>query len=124
MSRRTDRPPSPSSPFSAPERELIRRELDLYFGQHPSLAEGLFLRSWHGGPQKGEPQIPPPVRSMLERGLVEIQPGRIGYRAVFTEAGLAALRQLVQDRRAMDPVHFAHLRRELVLDAPEDTAGG
>src|SRR3954469_24927564 len=122
MSRRVDRLPSPS-PFSAAERELIRRELDLYFGQHPSLAEGLFLRSWRGGPNRGEPKIPPPVRSMLERGLVEIQPGRIGFRAVFTEAGLAALRQLMQDRRAMDPVRFAHLRRELGLDAPEEEAG-
>src|SRR3954447_10637240 len=121
-SRRADQVPSPS-PFSAAERELIRRELDLYFGQYPSLAEGLFLRSWRGGPQKGEPKIPPPVRSMLERGLVVIQPARIGFRAVFTEAGLAALRQLVQDRRAMDPVRFAHHRRELGLDAPEEAAG-
>jgi hypothetical protein len=61
---------------------------------------------------------------MLERGLVEIQPGPIGFRAVFTEAGLAALRQLLQDRRVMDPVRFAHLRRDLGLDAPEDAAGG
>ena len=113
-----------SSPFSAAERELIRRELDVYFGQHPSLAEGLFLRTWRGGPQKGEPKLPPPVRSMLARGLVEIRPGRIGFRAVFTEAGLAALRQRLRGRRAMDPVRFAHLRRELGLDAPEDAAGG
>ncbi len=96
--------------------------MGLHFGQYPSAAEGLFLRSWRGGPQKGEPKIPPPVRSMLERSLVEIQPGRIGFRAVFTAAGLAALRQLAQDRRAMDPVRFAHLRRELGLDAPEDAA--
>ncbi len=114
----------PSSPFTAEERELIRREMVMRFGQHPSLAEGLFLRSWRGGAQKGEPKIPPPVRSMLERGLVEIQPGRIGFRAVFTAAGLTALRQLVLDRRAMDPVRFAHLRRELGLDAPEEVASG
>ena len=38
-------------------------------------------------------------------------------RAFFTEAGLAALRQLVLDRRAMDPERFAHLRAELGLDA-------
>jgi hypothetical protein len=35
---------------------------------------------------------------------------------------LAALRQLLQDRRAMDPVRFAHLRRELGLEVPEDAA--
>jgi hypothetical protein len=36
--------------------------------------------------------------------------------AVFTEAGLEALRRLLRDRRAMDPARFAHLRRELGLD--------
>jgi len=54
---------------------------------------------------------------MLERGLVELRPGAIGPRAVFTEAGLEALRRLLRDRRAMDPARFAHLRRELGLDA-------
>ena len=53
---------------------------------------------------------------MLGRGLVEVRPGPIGHRAVFTEAGLAALRRLLRDRRAMDPARFAHLRRELGLD--------
>src|SRR5215207_8231902 len=110
MSRRPDRPPCP---FTAPERELIRREMGLRFGQHPRLAEGLFLRTWRAGPHKGKPKLPPAVRSMLERGLVEVRPGRMGFRAVFTEAGLAALRQLMPDRRAMDPARFAHLRREL-----------
>ena len=69
MSNRADRPPSPS-PFSAAERELIRHEMGLRFGQYPSLADGLFLRTWRAGPSKGEPKIPPAVRSLLERGLV------------------------------------------------------
>ena len=64
------------------------------------------------------------MRSLLERGLVEVRPGRYGPRAFFTEAGLAALRQLLRDRRAMDPARFAHLRRELGLEAPEEAAGG
>jgi hypothetical protein len=38
-------------------------------------------------------------------------------------AGLVALRQLLLDRRAMDPARFAHLRRELGLDDTADTAG-
>ncbi len=106
----------PPSPFTAAERDLIRLEMGMRFGQHPRLADGLFLRTWRGGPQKGEPKVPPPVRSMLERGLVELRPGAIGPRAVFTEAGLEALRRLLRDRRAMDPARFAHLRRELGLD--------
>jgi hypothetical protein len=110
------------SPFTAAERELIRREMGLHFGQYPSLADGLLLRTWRGGPQKGEPKLPPAVRSMLERGLVELRTERSGPRAFFTEAGLTALRQLLQDRRAMDPVRFAHLRQELGLDMPDNAA--
>jgi hypothetical protein len=119
MGSRADHPPSP---FTAPERDLIRLEMGMHFGQYPSLAEGLFLRTWRGGPHKGEPKVPPTVRSMLERGLVELRPGRMGPRAMFTEAGLAALRQLVLDRRAMDPARFAHLRQELGLDTLEEAA--
>ena len=44
-------------------------------------------------------------------------PWEDGPRAVFTEAGLRELRLLLQDRRAMDLERFAHLRRELGLDA-------
>jgi hypothetical protein len=119
MASQADRPPSP---FSAEEREFIRREMTVRFGQPPSLADGMFLRTWRGGPQKGGPKVPPAVRSMLERGLVELGPGQFGHRAFFTEAGLAALRVLLADRRAMDPARFAHLRRELGLDAAEDAA--
>src|SRR5689334_8579534 len=99
--------PLPSS-FTAAERELLRRELGVHFGQYPRLADGLLLRSWRGGPHAGEPKLPPTERT--------------GPRVFLTEAGLAALRQLRQDRRAMDPARFGHLRRELGLDAPEDAA--
>jgi hypothetical protein len=40
-------------------------------------------------------------------------------RAILTEAGIRELRALLEDRRAMDPERFAHLRRELGLDAGE-----
>ena len=99
---------------------MIRREMGLHFGQYPRLADGLLLRTWRGGPHKGEPRLPPAVGSMLERGLVEVRAWRFGPRAFFTEAGLTALRRLLRDRRAMDPVRFAHLRQELGVDAPED----
>ena len=73
---------------------------------------------------RGEPKIPPAVHSLLERGLVEVRPGRSGPRAFFTEAGLTALQLLLRDRRAMDPARFAHLRRELGIEVPEDGAVG
>ena len=117
----TDPSERPASPLTAPERELIRREFCQIFGGFPSLADGIFLRTWRGGPQAGQPKVPPAVRSMLERGLVEVRPDRRGPRALFTAAGLAALRQLAQDRRGLDPVRFAHVRRELGLE-PDDGA--
>jgi hypothetical protein len=118
MSRHTTPEPSP---FTPQERDLIRRELCQHFGQDPRAADGFLLRTWRSGPQAGQPKLPPAVASLLERGLVEIQPGR-GPRAVFTSAGLAALRRLLLDRRAMDPARFAHLRRELGLKGVEDGA--
>jgi hypothetical protein len=43
VSTLADRPPSP---FTAAERELIQREMSMRFGQHPSLADVLFLHIW------------------------------------------------------------------------------
>ena len=103
---------SPSS-FAAPERDLLRRELCRHFGQDPSIADGIFLRTWRTGQRRNQPRIPPAVRSMMERGLIELRTTSRGPRAFFTEAGLAALRQLLLDRRVMDPERFAHLRAEL-----------
>src|SRR3712207_1981436 len=110
-------PERSKSPFNPAERELIRLELMPRFGQEPQLANGLFLRTWRAGLHKGEPKIPKVIQGMLERGLVEIRPNPMGrHAAFFTETGLEALRQLLQDRRAMNPERFAHLRRELGMD--------
>src|SRR3954462_12800169 len=106
-------PRRPTSPFIQQERDLIRLELMPRFGQEPELANGLFLRTWRGGPQKGEPKIPKAMQGMLDRGLLEIRTNPMGRQAAFfTEAGLAALRLLLEDRRAMDPERFDHLRRQ------------
>ena len=107
----------PAAPFTAAERELLRRELCRHFGQDPRIAGGIFLRTWRGGERRNQPKIPPAVQGMVERGLVELRTTSRGPRAFFTETGLVALRQLVLDRRAMDPERFAHLRAELGLDA-------
>ena len=105
--------------FTARERELIRHEMGLHFGQYPRLADGIFLRTWRGGPQKSEPKIPPAVRTMMDRRLVEIRNTERGPRAFFTEAGLQELRRLLLDRRDMDPARFAHLRREVGLESDD-----
>ena len=105
------------SSFTPQERDLIRLEMGMRFGQYPELANGLFLRTWHSGPHKGEPKIPKAIQTMIDRGLVEIRRNPMGRQAAFfTEARLEALRQLLRDRRIMDPERFAHLRQELGLD--------
>ena len=114
--------PAPS-PFTAPERDLIRREFCRHFGQYPAIADGIFLRTWRDGERRGRPKIPPAVQTMLERGLVEIRTTNQWPRAFFTEAGLAALRQLVMDKRATDPERFAHLRAELGVDGVGEGLG-
>lgn len=111
-------------PFDARERELIRREFAVHFGQPPSLANGILLRTWRGGPARGEPKLPAAVQSMLARGLVEIRPGRYGMRAFFTAAGIAGVKALLADARRMDPEAYAHLREELGFPpATENTEG-
>ena len=109
----------PSSPFDAAERALLRREFFPRFGQAPSVADGIWLRTWRSGEKAGQPKIPPAVASMLARGLLELQPatGPGGVCAYFTEAGYAALRLLAQDRRALDPKQYGHVRQELGLEA-------
>src|SRR4051795_13541028 len=100
-------PRQSTSAFTPAERDLIRLELMPWFGQEPELANGLFLRTWRDGPQKGQPKIPKAIQSMLDRGLVEIRPNPMGRAAAFfTEAGLGGLRLLLQDRRVMDQERF------------------
>jgi hypothetical protein len=112
-------PRQPTSSFTPQKRELIRLELMPRFGQEPDLANGLFLRTWRAGPQKGQPKIPKAIQSMLDRGLVRIGANPTGRAAAFfTEIGLEGLRLLLQDRRAMDPERYVYLRRELGVGDP------
>jgi hypothetical protein len=108
--------PLPLPPFNTVECNLLRHEFLVRFGQAPSLADGIWLKAWHGGPKAGQAKVPAAVASMLDLGLVEIGPDSIGFRARLTPAGIAALRLLAQDRRALDPKQYAHIREELGID--------
>ena len=99
------------------------------FGQAPRLADGMWLRTCKGGPQVGQPKVPPAIRSMMDRDLVTIELVRPGARAYFTDAGYAALRVLAQDRRALDPIQYGHLLEELglmptALKTPDNVSEG
>ena len=102
--------------LSPGEREYIRRELDVFFSTLPSVADGFQLRTWRGGPQKGQPKLPPPARSLVDRRLMRLDTSHSIPRLFFTETGMTALRQMMVDRRFADPVKFAHIRRELGID--------
>ena len=104
------------APLNTAERNLLRHEFMIRFGQPPALTDRLWLRACCSGPQAGQPKIPAAVASMLTRGLVEIGPDRVGFRARFTPAGIAALRRLARDRRALDLKQYGHIRKELGID--------
>src|ERR1700756_3295526 len=99
--------------FTPGERDYIRRELDMFFSTYPTVAEGFQLKTWRGGPQAGQPKLPPPARRLLERGLMRLDTRSRPPRLFFTDAGLAELRAMMADRRLADPVKFAHIRQEL-----------
>ena len=56
------------------------------FGQDPDLANGLILRTWRAGPQKGQPKIPKAIQTMLDPGLVRIGTNPMGRPAAFFTA--------------------------------------
>ena len=110
---------APIAGFASTEREYIRRELDQFFSTLPTVAEGFQLNTWRGAPNKGQPKLPPSAKSLLERGLMRLDPSRPIPRLFFTETGILALRQMMADRRLADPVKFAHARRELGIDSAQ-----
>lgn len=105
-------PPSPAA-FTPKERDYIRGQLFMHFSTLPSVAEGFMLKTWAGGPNKGQPKVPQVAAGLLARGLVRLEPGGRWARLFFTDAGLAELRAMMADLRFADPARFAHVRREL-----------
>src|SRR5882757_10671962 len=108
--------PTATMTFTPGDRDYIRRELDMFFSTYPTVAEGFQLKTWRGGPQAGQPKLPPPARSLLERGLMRLDTGSRPPRLFFTDTGLVELRAMMADRRLADAEKFAHIRRELGID--------
>lgn len=105
--------------FTPDERAYIRRELDIFFSTLPRVADGFYLRTWRGGPQAGQPKLPPAAQGLVERRLMRLDAALRPPRLFFTEAGLAALRAMMADARLANPRAFAHVRQELgIEDSP------
>jgi hypothetical protein len=102
--------------FTPGERDYIRRELDMFFSTYPTVAEGFQLKTWRGGPQAGQPKLPPPALSLLDRGLMRLDADSRPPRLFVTDEGLVELRAIMADRRLADAVKFAHIRRELGIE--------
>ena len=117
-------PPAAASVFTPGEREYIRRELDQFFSTLPRVADGFQLRTWRGGPQAGQPKVPAAAQGLLDRGLVRLEPAPWPPRLFFTDADLLALRAMMTDGRLAKPRTFAHVRRELGIDAGPATDQG
>ena len=112
---------APLAGFTPGERDYIRRELDMFFSTLPTVAEGFQLKTWRGGPQAGQPKVPPVARSLVDRGLMRLDTSERLPRLFFTEAGLVELRAMIADRRLADPKRFGHVRQELGIDPASAT---
>jgi len=102
--------------FTAGERDFIRRALDRFFSTLPTVAEGIMLKTWRGGPNAGQPKVPPAAQGLLARGLLRLDTSRRMPMLFFTDDGIEALRVMMRDGRLADPEKFAHIRRELGID--------
>ncbi len=96
------------------ERALIRNEFMVRFGQAPRLDNGIPVKRWATGPNKGQPKPGAVIQGMLDRGLLELRDdGGHWLRARFTKAGFAALRHMAEDARALPPGEYQHILDEL-----------
>ena len=80
---------APADAFTPGERAHIRNELSMHFSTLPTVAEGFQLRNWRGGPQAGQPKLPPVAKGLVERGLMRLETGGRWPRLLVTEMGLA-----------------------------------
>ena len=109
-------PANAPAPFTPAERDYVRRELSMFFSTLPTVAEGFTLKTWAGGPQRGQPKVPQAAAGLVARGLLRLDATSRWPRLFFSDAGLAALRAMMADPRLADPAKFAHVRQELGID--------
>lgn len=103
-----------NSTFTAKERALIRNEFMTRFGAPPKLADGILVKRWVTGSNKGKPKPSLTIQGLLDRGLLELpDDGGHWLRARFTAVGIAALREMAEDRRALPPTEYQHVLDEL-----------
>jgi hypothetical protein len=103
-----------SAPFTEAELEFLKRRLDVQFGEAPRVRDGIVLKTWKSGPEKGRPRLPEAIKSLIDRGVMAVRfdAGSMPV-AVFTETGLDLLRETLRGEHSFSTARFAHLRSEL-----------
>ena len=103
-----------SAPFTEAELEFLKRRFDVQFGEAPAILDGILLKIWKSGPEKGRPKLPAAVRSLSARNLMIVisAEGRMPV-AKFTDMGLNALRQVLEQNQVFSNARFQHLRSQL-----------
>jgi hypothetical protein len=98
--------------YTDAELEFLKGRLFIQFGAAPRLADGVILKTWKSGPDKGKPRLPQAIQSLIERGMMSVvTPARSFPVAKFTAIGLQALQVALRSGR--DDERFAHLVAEL-----------
>ena len=109
--------------YTDAELEFVKGRLSIQFGAAPRLADGVILKTWKSGPDRGKPRLPQAIQSLIERGMMTVVtlPGSFPV-AKFTNSGLQALQVALQSAR--DNGRFAHLMAELSsTEESRETAG-
>jgi len=103
-----------SAPFTEAELEFLKRRFDVQFGEAPAILDGVMLKMWKSGPEKGRPKLPAAVKSLLERNLMVVisTEGRMPV-AKFTDMGLNELAQVLEQDQVFSTARFQHLRSQL-----------
>lgn len=103
-----------SALFTEVELEFLKRRFDVQFGEAPAVLDGILLKTWKSGSEKGQPKIPTAVKSLLDRNLMIVisAEGRMPV-AKFTDAGLSALAVVLEKDHVFSNARFQHLRSQL-----------
>ena len=108
--------------FAPAERDYIRSQLTMFFSTLPTVAEGFTLKTWAGGPQRGQPKVPQAAAGLVARGLMRLDVTARWPRLFFTDLGMEALQAMMADARLADPIRFAHVRQELGIGSGQEQA--
>lgn len=103
-----------SAPFTEAELEFLKRRFDVQFGEAPEILDGILLRTWKSGEEKGKPKLPAAVKSLVGRNLMIVvsAEGRMPV-AKFTDDGLSALVHVLRSDQIFAAARFQHLRLQL-----------